>query len=40
MADSLGLSKRREAEDTMLLHGQPEKVKAFLRQLTEKVRRK
>ena len=36
----LGLSKRVEAEDTVLLYGSPEKVKAFMKQLTEKVKRK
>lgn len=40
IAHSLGLSKRIEAEDTVLLYGPPEKTKAFLRELTEKVKRK
>ena len=40
MARGLGLSKRVEAEDTVLLYGPPEKVKAFLKQLTERVKRK
>jgi len=40
MVRGLGLSKRVEAEDTVLLHGPPEKVKAFMKQLTERVRRK
>jgi hypothetical protein len=40
MAEGLGLSKRIEEEDTMLLYGPPEKVKAFMKELTERVKRK
>ena len=40
MSRSLGLSNRKESEDTMMIYGAPEKVKAFLKQLTEKVKRK
>jgi hypothetical protein len=40
MAQGLGLSKRVEAEDAMLLYGRPEKVKVFMKELTERVKRK
>ena len=40
MASGLDLSNRRESEDTVRVYGQPEKVKAFIRQLAEKTKRK
>ena len=40
MTSSLGLSFREEANDTAIVFGQPESVKAFLRVLTNKVKRK
>lgn len=40
MTRALGLANRREAEDAMLIYGPPEKVKTFLKQLTERTRRR
>ena len=40
MTNSLGLSFREEANDTAIVFGQPENVKAFLRELTARVKKK
>lgn len=40
MCGSLGLACRKENKDTIIIHGSPEKIKVFMRQLTEKVKRK
>ncbi len=40
MTNSLGLSFREEANDTAIVFGQHENVKAFLRELTAKVKKK
>jgi hypothetical protein len=40
MTDSLGLSFREEANDAVIVFGQPESVKAFLRELTARVKKK
>ena len=39
MTNSLGLSFREEANDTAIVFGQPESVKAFLRELTARVKK-
>ena len=40
IAQAVGLSKRVGSADTVLFYGSPEKVKSFIKQLTEKVKRK
>ena len=40
MSRSLTLSNRKESEDAMIIHGPPEKLKVFMMQLTERVKRK
>jgi hypothetical protein len=40
MSRSLGLSNRKESEDVMIIHGSTEKLKVFMTQLTERVKRK
>ena len=40
MSHGLGLSNRKESEDAMIIYGSPEKLKMFMTQLTERVKRK
>lgn len=40
MSSSLGLEYRKENKNVIIIHGSPEKIRVFMRQLTEKVKRK
>jgi hypothetical protein len=40
VSSSLGLAYRKENKETIIIHGSPEKIKVFMRQLTEKIKGK